>query len=52
LKITEKWCFGGKFEFYSFLARADARVRFDVKNEFDDCCRVGFHFESLSLDEN
>ena len=27
-------------------------VRFDVKNEFGNNCRVGFHFKPLSLDKN
>ena len=35
---------------YFWRARVSARIRFNVKNEFFNYCRVGFHFESLRLD--
>ena len=53
LKFTEQGCFSGKLEFLYFgRAQVRARVLFDVKNEFFNRCRVGFHFESLWLNKN
>ena len=41
------------FNFIDFeRARARAHGYDDMKNKFSDHCRVGFHFESLLLDEN
>ena len=53
MEIPEKGVFLGDLNLlYSWSAQVRARILFDVENEFLNRCRVGFYFESLSLDEN
>ena len=53
LKMIENDFFREKSNFIDFLlAQARAHGCDDVQNKFYDHCTVGFHFESLSLEES